>query len=339
MKVVIPTRNRPTSLEGVLAWFARFYPTADVLIADGSDQPFQDRNREVVAESAFAVELRSYPPEMSLFDRLLDVLRGLDSDFVLMAADDDYPIMETLDKAQRQLVKHPDAGFAGGHLVHLKIDDKGTTARLDPVRNLMNPDPGRRMRMFASYPFTTTYGVARRELLIARYEFLRTWSVPKFFDFGVGLLDLTYGQYIGLPQLGFVCTRNETHSYFRSEDPLVYLRMADQVLELHDHLVGRLRMTNGADPQETEALVSNLIRGRVAAVSGAPPHRLRGFTSTYPYATAAMTDARRQFADLFREGTETRHLYAERLAFIADRLQRTMASTDNAGEAARYGSL
>ncbi|WP_183094892.1 TIGR00180 family glycosyltransferase [Nocardioides stalactiti] len=339
MKVVIPTRNRPTSLQGVLDYYARFYPQVDLLVADGSAPEFKERNAEVAAAAGIAVDYRPYDETLSLFDRLLEVLRTIDSEYVVMGADDDYPVMETMVRAQRRLEEKPDAVAAGGHLVHIGITspDDGIV-RLDPVRHISADTPDRRMRMFGALPFTTTYGVARRELLVHRYEFLREWSMPGFFDLGVGLMDLSHGKFIAIPDLGFICTRNYVHSYYRAEEPLVYLRRAHDVLDLHDRLLERLSHADGLDPDTAADAVRTVISRRVAALAGAPPYRLAGFTERPPYNTPIVEGARQLFADLFRAGTPERAKHAERLEFIAARLAETLESTDNAGEADTYES-
>jgi glycosyltransferase domain-containing protein len=340
MKIVIPTRNRPTSLHGVLDYYARFYPRTEILIADGSSPQFKDLNRQVVERSSVAIDYQAYDEDLSLFDRLLSLLDRIDTEYVIMAADDDYPIIETLEKCRRKLDERPDAVAAGGHLIHLNVTapDAGN-ARLDPVRHVNADDPIRRMRVFGSLPFTTTYGVARRELLVERYEFLRSWSMPGMFDLGVGLMDVTRGKFIAVPDLGFICTRNYVHSYFRAEEPLVYLRKADKILELHDRLYKRLSELDDFDPDAARDALAWVIGRRVAALAGAPPYRIAGFAEKAPYRTPLMDGARQMFADLFTEGTPERAKYADRFAFIADRLQQTIVSSDNAGEADAYESL
>lgn len=339
MKVIIPTRNRPTSLRGVLDYYERFYPRVDLLIADGSAPEFKERNQQVVERSPLRVDYRSFDASISLFDRLLEVLHAIDTEYVVMAADDDYPILETMERAQKRLQEKPDAICAGGHLVHVGITSAdGGIARLDPVRHIMADDAGRRMRMFGALPFTTTYGVARRELLIHRYEFLSGWSMPGFFDLAVGLMDLSRGKFVAIPDLGFICTRNFVHSYYRAEEPLVYLRRAAAVLELHDLLLERLSHTADHDPESAADVVRSVIARRVAALAGAPPYRIVGFTERPPYKTPIVDGARQLFADLFHADTEVRAKYGERLAFIAERLGETLESSDNAGEAGTYES-
>lgn len=339
MKILIPTRNRPTSLRGLLSYLAHFYPEADVLVADGSTPEFQRQNEDFVATLTTKVEYRAYDERIGLFERLAMVLDTIDAEFVTMNADDDYPVLETLEAAERRLAATPGASFAGGHLVHINIyDSRPSIARIDAVRDITSDDPARRVQLFGVYPFTTSYGVARRELLQERYEFLQTWTSTSFFDLAVGLVDLLHGKFVSVPDFAFLCTRNEVHSYYRPEDGLAYLRNADKVLDLNDRLVKRL-VALGCDVEEATQVIGTAIAGRLAGVVGHPPFRLAGFAQRYPYNTREMADARRKLADLFTDGTVERARHGTKLAFIAQNVQRTLESSDNAGEKAVYDTI
>lgn len=343
MKILIPTRNRPTSLRGLLEYLARFYPEAEVFVADGSTATFQMQNesyvRSVQQAGAPRVDYQAFDEDMSLFERLSTVLRSLDDEFIAMNADDDYPIVENLLLAERRLAETPGAMFAGGHLIHININStKSSIARLDAVRDITDSDVLTRLAMFGAFPFTTSYGVARRGLLLDRYDFLQTWTSPSFFDLAVGMMDLIHGTFVSVPEFAFICTRNEVHSYYRPEDGLAYLRNAAKVLDLNDRLVQRL-VSDGCDPQRTTEVVGQVIASRLAGVVGNPPFRLTGFRDNYPYNTAEMAHARGKFAELFTANTPERERYDDRLAFISDNVRHVLESTDNAGEQAVYGTL
>lgn len=339
MKILIPTRNRPTSLHGLLTYLAHFYPDADVLVADGSTPEFQRQNADLVRSLPTPIEYRAYDPEIGLFERLAMVLDTIDAEFVTMNADDDYPVLETLEAAERRLSETPGAMFAGGHLIHINIyDDRPSIARIDAVRDITDDDPARRVQVFGAYPFTTSYGVARRELLQARYDFLQSWTSTSFFDLAVGMVDLVHGKFVSVPDIAFLCTRNEVHSYYRPEDGLDYLRNAGKILDLNDRIVKYL-VALGCDVDDATYVAGTTIAGRLAGVVGHPPFRLAGFAESYPYNTPEMADARRKLADLFTDGTVERARYGTKLAFIADNVQRILESSDNAGQAAVYGTI
>ncbi len=333
MKIVLPTRNRPTALQGALGYYERFYPTADLLIADGSSDRFKQANQDVIDKAGVDVDYQPYDEEMPFFERLLTVITALDDELLAIGADDDFPMPETLEKAERRLLATPDAVCASGHLIHLDVLKDGTgIARLDDVRTIAADGVAQRFRRFSASRFTTYYGVARRSLLVARYEFLMSWNVPGFFDYSVGLNDLAHGKFIAIPQLGHLCTRNRTHSYFRPNQPQVYLREAARLLDFRQRLLDRLAAPDGCEPDEAHRIVSTILDRMVASAAAAPPQRLAGFTQAYPYNTDLAAQARQQFADLFHEGTEERKRYADRLAFIGECVQRSIASADNDGE-------
>lgn len=340
MRVIIPTRNRPTSLAGVLGYYERFYPDTEIVLADGSAEEFKPLNKKLAKETPVSVDYRPFKPDISLFNRLLMVLREEDDPYFVMAADDDYPIMETLIRARNRLVKKPEAVCAGGYLVHINLTDRErANARLDPVRQITAPTAKRRMQVFGQLPFTTTYAVARRELLIARYEFLESWNMPGFFDLGVGLMDMSAGQFLAIPEMGFICTRNFVHSYYRADEPLVYLRRAPDVIRLYDVLAERLQEIDGIGEEEAREMLSRVIGRRIAALAGAPSFRLSGFTAHAPYATRIIDKTRALFTSTFTKDGEQRKIYGDRLTYIAESLNKTLESADNAGESKKYEVL
>lgn len=338
MKIVIPTADRPASLQAVLDYYGRFYPRAELVVADGSSEEGKDRNRRAVAAAEVAVDHREYDADLPVFERLHQVLTTLDREFVIMGADDNYPVLETLEKARKRLIERPEAVCAGGHVVHLDVTGPGrASARLDVVRHINADNPAQRMRVFGSLPFPTSYGVARREHVIARLEFLRTWYLRSFYELGVGLIDVARGQYVAIPELGFVCTGNYVDDQVRPEEPLAYLRGADQVLAMHDAAYERAAQAPGFDADEVRDVLSSVIGRRTAALAGAPQHQVVGFTDKAPYRTPMVENARQMFADLFTEGSAERAKHAARLEFIAERIQQITLAPGSSGNLAQAG--
>ncbi|KAA1427277.1 TIGR00180 family glycosyltransferase [Nocardioides antri] len=333
MKIVIPTADRPHSLRSVLDYYARFYPRADLVVADGSGAEARELNRTTVRQSALTVDYRAYDASLPVFERLLSVVNDLDSEYVVMGADDNYPVLETLEKARKRMADRPDAVCAGGHIIHLSVvaPDRAT-ATLEVVRHVNADDPAQRMRVFGSLPFPSSYGVARRELVVERLEFLRSWYLKGFYALGVGLMAMAKGKYVAVPEPGFILTSNYVDDTAPAEEPLACLRGADLVLAMHDAVLERASTEPGFDEVRTRDVLSAVIGRRVAALAGAPALQLVGFTDKAPYRTPMVEGARQLFSDLFTEGTPTRAAYADRLAFIAERLQQATDS-DNRLEA------
>ena len=334
MKIVIPTADRPASLRAVLDYYGRFYPRAELVVADGSTAAVKELNRQAVAEAQVAVEHQEYDDDLPVFDRLLQALHTVDRQFVIMGADDNYPVLETLEKGRKRLLERPEAVCAGGHLVHLDVTGPDrASARLDVVRHVNADNPAQRMRVFGSLPFPTSYGVARHEHVVHRLEFLRTWYLRSFYELGVGLTDTARGQYVAIPELGFICTSNYVDDRPQAEEPLAYLRGADQVLAMHDAAYERAAQAPNFDAGQVRDVLSSVIGRRTAALAGAPQHQVVGFTEKAPYKTPMVDNARQLFKDLFTEGTAQRAQHAERLAFIAERIQEITASSSNLTQA------
>jgi glycosyltransferase domain-containing protein len=341
-RLLIPTRNRPTSLLHVLRFLARFYPGTAVLIADGSTPEFKERNRRSVdgLKGELEIEYRQYADEIPLFDRLLDVVETSSDPFFVMGSDDDFPLMEVFERAEARL--RSDDGFSTGMgaLVHLRLfEDEVMNARIDVARTIAGSTVEQRMRAFSRWPYSTTYAISRRDLLLERYRRATKFSLPGFFDYAVGLLDCTMGKMLALPMIGFICTRNYNHSYLRAETPLIYLRRSEEVLGLRDRLAEDVRTYGGVEADEADDLATLLINRRVAALSGVPPHRIVGFAESPSFNNPLVQTQFQLFRELFEDGTRARKTYLDRLMYVSKVILDNAHSDDNKGEKKFYEML
>jgi hypothetical protein len=196
-----------------------------------------------------------------------------------------------------------------------------------------------RARQFAAWPFSTTYAVTRREVLIERYERARKLFLVGFFDFSVGVHDCMRGKLKAIPDIGFICTRNYKHSYLRADDRLIYLRRSQQVLEIVDQFYRDLIEYCGLDEEAAKAESEHLIKLRIVELAGRPAHKLQDFDEQPMFTNV---DVQRQFdifEDLFERDTATRARYGEKLAFILAAIKANAQSDDNRGEKGKYETL
>lgn len=339
--ILLPTRNRPNSLRCVLDFYEQFYPNTRIIVADGSDDVFKTANKSVVQQHSkgLITEYLPYPAELPLFDRLIDVLNQLDTEFVIMGSDDDFAVMETLQKGEAFLNKNPDFSTAMGSMVHLRMfSDKVMNVRLDVVRNVSGKTPDARVRNYSSWSFSTTYAVTRREHLIERYHRAKTMFLAGFYDFFVGCHDAVAGNVKAFPDVGFICTRNYTHSYLRATTPLIFLRKAEVVLEFNELLVGDL-VKSGLDKDIAEEAARVAISRRVATLAGSPVTKTAGFLQSPAYQHPTVQAQFELFRQLFADGTAARAKYLQRLQFIIASLKSNAKSQDNAGEDKFYESI
>ncbi|HEX5226406.1 MAG TPA: TIGR00180 family glycosyltransferase [Bryobacteraceae bacterium] len=334
-RLLIPTRNRPTSLAGVLEFLRTFYPKAEVIIADGSEEHHKAQNRVVVDgfHRAPGIDYRPYPYELPFFDRLLDVLRSENDSFFIMGSDDDFPMLDVLNQGEWFLRQHDDYVTALGPTIYINLSAQGGTgAVLVVARQIAADSAERRIAQFAQWIFATTYAVTRREHLIERYERARTQFLIGFHDFMVGAHDCLVGKIRVLPSLGFVGTRNHNHSYIRPETGLSFLRRAQDVLGLAATLEADLQALAGMEPAAAARLSEALITRRIGMICGNPPHLKAGFRESNVFRHATVQAQFELFENLFRPDNAIRARYEDKLQFISAALRRSAASQDNKDE-------
>jgi len=341
-RLLIPTRNRPTALGGVLEFLARFYPGTGVLIADGSSEAYKPANRAAVERlrDSLALDYRPYPEELTYFDRLLDVLQGESDEFFVTGADDDFPMMEVFEEGARYLRERPHCVAAMGASVNLMAyGPDRLRARLNVARDIAGRTPAVRARRYSAWPVATTYAVTRRALLLERCRWARELFLTGFHDYVTGVQDAIAGATKALPSLGVLRTHNDNHSYLRPGSALGFLEQSGLVLRIAERFREALAPDGSLTPDEARREAETLILRRIAILSGGPIYGRQGFTESRVFRAEVVQAQLRLFQELFTEGSALRAGYAEKLAFVAAALRRNRQSTDNRGEAAIYGSL
>lgn len=332
-RLLVPTRNRPTSLASVIAFLERFYPGTEVIVADGSSEHFADANERAMTDPGRAVriEYRRYPYELPLFDRLLDVLGSIDDPLVIMASDDDFPLMENLAKAEALIEERPEAVTAMGAKLSINLMGPGEfAASLRVSRSIAAPAPVQRCQNFTRWPFSTTYSVTRRTHLIERFERARQVFFTGFYDFGVGLHDAARGEIITVPEFGFVITRHYAQSSSRPEGPLDFIHRADELLTMIGFLARDLEETAGLERAEAQAVAEDIYHRKIA---GGRAATRRGFEDSPVFRNFEVQSEVQAFETVFSPSAPARETYGARLRVIVDAMNAAVSSSDDAGEA------
>ncbi len=308
----MPTRNRPASLRALLQFLERFYPGTSLIIADGSEEQNKDATGAACEEfsKALTVDYRPYPAEVPVYERLLDVLLSEDDECFGFGADDDFPLIDAYARAEKVLLTSPDCvNVVPADVLFMSRAPGQLTATLSLSRSIGGPTPADRMRDFAWWSFTTTYGVARRSLAIARNRMLGTHNLAGFIDFQTGLEDALHGKIKAVPYFGAIRTQNTVHAHFRPKDRLVFLRKSEQVLAYRDYLQTRLVDIQQLDRQSALKVASDLIARRIAELLGAGAKTRRGFADSKRLANPTLQAQFSSFYDLFEDGTKSRTEY------------------------------
>jgi glycosyltransferase domain-containing protein len=335
--LLIPTRNRPTSLLNALRYLARFYRSTHVIIADGSAENYQTLNRRNVDafKHDLAIDYRPYPADLPQFDRLLHVLRTETSEVIILSADDDFPMMETLREGGSFLQKNSDYAVAMGMIVNLTLKSPtDLTAQLFLARPIVADDPIERVRRYSSWHnlFLTSYAVVRREALIERYERARKAFMVSFHDYAIGVCDCLQGKIRALPKLGTIWTHNYTHSYWREEADLSFLRHSQEVMRIGDQFRRDLMQYGRLDEEAARKESTRLVLERVRALVGRPIYMLNGFENSPMFLNPTVQKQFDTFDALFEKDSPLRTEYEERLSFILAALNENAQSDDNQGQ-------
>lgn len=331
--LVVPTRNRPKKVEALLTYLARFYPETRVVIADGSDPLEQEQVAWVCSEAALvaSVVFRAYPADLPLFERLLDLVMSLDDPMLILGADDDYPLMDNYAQAAKVLSQNPNLALVVPYDVLLTHTAEGKLkARLSQSRTVAAPTAAARLEGFSRWPFATSYGAARRDTMMARYRSLSQGLCAGFVDFQVGANDCLSGQIGAMAALGSLRTHSFRGSYLRPSDRLVFLRRSADVLSLSDRLTDRLVQVDDIAPDAARETIRTALSRQIAALSGADTMTRVGFTSQRIFRDKQVQTQYSQFYDLFRDDTQMRKQYEEKLKYIVKLL--LSSETVDAGE-------
>ena len=340
-RILIPTRNRPTSLGGVLGFLDRFYPDAQVIIADGSGVEYRQANAAVVEQlGRLTVDYRWFDPSLPFFERILSVLESEPDEHIIMGSDDDYPLMDVLAEAERTLIAHVELGTVlSGSVKFTLVRPTEMRARLNLARSILQDDAGQRVADFAAWSFPTTYAVTRREVLIDRYRHLHDAFLTGFVDFTIGVRDCLLGKIGTVPDLGYFRTANYGHSYLRPRNGLSFLERAPDVLRLVTMIENDLVTVGGLSRSQARDSAETAIRHRIAELCGR--HR-QGMPEIGPKTVAddpALAAQYQTFTELFVDGSPIREGRREQLAFISDAVRASAESTDNADEPATVETL
>ena len=305
--ILIPTRNRPESLIFVLRYFAERYPGTRVFIADGSTGEHREGNRQVVAQvdSELDVELRQYPEELPLLQRIVDALSEAGDEYITMGADDDFLNVDLLRRCEDFLRSAPDYSLAMGYRFDLDYRKRKFT-RCTMFHSFSVEMPGvlERMRHFGEWSYATTYSLARRDHLIERYERFR--DVPMIFgfmDFIVGMHDVARGKFKVFDELACVSTKNKTHDYMRSGEVLSILHQSQEILKLREMLQADLESYGQMAPEDAKKESKKIIFRRIGELTGHRLPNMLGFADSPHFKDPVVLGQLHTFSKVFTPGT------------------------------------
>jgi glycosyltransferase domain-containing protein len=341
-KLLIPSRNRPSSLESWFSYVSQFYPGVDIILADGSDGEYGGIYKSIVKKfsSILNIDYRKYDPKVPLFERILDVLKNDSADYFIMSADDDYPLLDLLSEGEQFLELNHEYVSAIGGLVHLSLASTGKlSAKLNPARPIVSNNTKKRVINYSRWHFPTTYGVTRREHLLERYHRASRFFLSGFYDFTTGVHDCSVGKIKALEGIGYVCTKNYNHSYLRQKDKLFFLRRGTEILKTRDQFQSDLIEYGDFSDAQALAVADKLIKIRIAGLVNRGDWALPNFSNSPLFNDRVVKIQYDQFHGMFTDGHPFRSQAFDRLAHIAQGIQKVAISNDNDGDTGNYETL
>jgi glycosyltransferase domain-containing protein len=321
VRLLVPTRNRPEGVASLLRYIEKFHPENPVLLADGSDPEKQEQVAAICRSYAgrIQVDFRPYSASITLFKRLVDVLKCIDDETLAMGADDDYPLLEVYAQADAHLRSDPSLNSVVPADIAIRhIEGGRMAARLSYSRSILNESATERAKLFAARSFATSYGVARRHVLLERYASLANYYCAGFIDFQIGLLDAVQGRVLAWDQIGCIRTYVEGDGHLRPVEPLIFVRRSEQVLRFRDDIAQRLAVCT--DKKVAMSIANDLVECRILELIG-PKHRWQSQAQkTILNDDPTIMRQAHLLADVFTSETDVRRKLLSRLRYVVDEM-------------------
>ena len=173
INVIIPTSNRPKFLNRLLGYLLMARLKSKIYVADGSDPDYKIINQQIIKKRSknLNIEYKSYPPEINSNTRLCMVLENIPTKYVVVCADDDFIVPDSVMECVNFLESNLDYSLAHGRCAQLKFSqpdpekDPITQCIPYPTNHLPEPEAAQRLRKhFVNYA-PTFYSVHRLEVL------------------------------------------------------------------------------------------------------------------------------------------------------------------------------
>jgi glycosyltransferase domain-containing protein len=172
LEIIIPTYNRPAMLAKTLRFLDSSNVDCAIHVADGSSPENAARNAKTILRYQKVIEIKHhpYPSEIPMYQRIAFVTKTLDSQYILLHADDDFLFIDAVKECVQFLENNPLYVCCQGPMITCFIDQP-VESRLKPY--LTNPYSDasaidRVKRMLYQYS-PTFYAVHRRTVLLESF--------------------------------------------------------------------------------------------------------------------------------------------------------------------------
>ena len=242
----MPTHNRPHFLRRLFRFYEQVKPGFPFFVVDSSDPPQAQQNRLVIKEvgrSQRSLQIEYQHFDLDLVNKCARALSRLSSPHVVLCADDDFLIPDTVQVCSRFLQDHPDYSTAQGLTTIARHAGTHVTQRLTTSYAIRHDDALSRCRRLASCWFSNFYAVSRThdlaemfQLTAAHFDWSRSFIFPEQF---LSQMSVLRGKVHVHPVVSSVWQRHPDNT---SLGPKVADRSCVHTLysEFRDHLVAEM---------------------------------------------------------------------------------------------------
>ena len=335
-KLFIPSRNRPSSLSNVLSYLVKFYPKTEIIIADGSNASYNSAYKKIVThfKNKINIQYFIYDSSLSMAERVIDVLKKIDDEFIIFGSDDDFPVMDFFSKAELFLKDNSDYTLAIGGTVALRIlDNNSAQSKLLYSRSIEQNSPNQRIYEFIKWPYATCYSLVRREHVMNGAKHWDYSGMVAFGDFTMGFHNCIDGKIKSFEDICYFSTTNKVHSNKRRKNNLFYIERANDVLATKKHYKDTLLKLPSMSEVNAEKFSLRLVNTRVAELITPALQNTEGFGRSILFNKKEVLGQYRNFKNLFKINSKLREKLLPKLEVVINfMIDLESSRTDNINE-------
>ncbi len=208
----IPTRNRTEFLNVALGYYSKYSDCPKIVIADSSQEEFLSANVKLINRyaSRLNIEHKIYNEDISFLKKVKEGLSGVTGfDFVAIAADDDYLVLDTAKKCIRFLMASKNHVSAAGALIKMDISARN----VEGIRKTILPatclsgNAIIRGECYVKNRKQRFYGVHRKQAFVDSVQdaiYTKMDEVDLFTEFFLYLSFMMRGKFFCVKEVGYI---------------------------------------------------------------------------------------------------------------------------------------
>jgi glycosyltransferase domain-containing protein len=176
LTIVVPTRDRPTFILRLLRYYSKLGVKIQIIVCDSStpDKQLKSSTIESLLKTGLNLRYDVYPADTPFTEKLLKTVKSVETEYIVLGADDDFFIPKTLTDAVDFLDTHPDYSVFHGEAFTFNVLANGNYPAYG-MMNVVGQYPQRAIEHSSSSErlldglmnYTTTwYSVHRSNLLL-----------------------------------------------------------------------------------------------------------------------------------------------------------------------------